>query len=94
MIKFNVNILDTKVDFGVNTDSNVISGDVGYINERYKEGIDIPWYDGEYELTPRKIEQQLNTKNTAMKENVKIKPITCSVVANSSGGSTATIGVE
>lgn len=54
----------------------------------------LPWYNGEYEFTPRKSEQILLTENKSMKNDVKINPITYSSVDNLFGGQTVTIGLE
>lgn len=64
-------------------------GEVTVVHEGF-----LPFYDGEYEVTPRKSEQILETENKSMKENVKINPITYSAVDNPFGGQTVTIGLE
>lgn len=54
----------------------------------------LPYYEGEYEITPRKIEQILETKNTSMSNDVTVFAIPYAEVGNLGGGLTATIGIE
>jgi hypothetical protein len=49
-------------------------------------------YVGEYEVTPRLIEQTLLTKNKIMREDMVIKTIPITTVGNNSGGNTVIIG--
>lgn len=57
-------------------------------------GSPLPYYEGSYEVTPRKIEQLLETKNKSMLDDVTINAINYAEVANPQGGKTATIGFE
>lgn len=57
-------------------------------------GSPLPYYDGAYEVTPRKVEQVLETKNKSMREDLVVDPITYLEVSNPQGGKTATIGYE
>ena len=56
---------------------------------------DLPVYDGEYEITPSVSDEQiLNTAQTFMDANVKIKKIPFYEVSNNNGGNTVYIGSE
>lgn len=50
-------------------------------------------YEGEYEVTPKLVEQTLLTKNKLMREDMVIKTIPITTVGNNSGGNTVIIGV-
>ena len=54
----------------------------------------LPYYEGAYEVTPRKVEQVLATKNKSMSDNVTVFSIPYAEVSNLGGGLTATIGIE
>lgn len=54
----------------------------------------LPYYTGAYEVTPRKQEQVLGTKNKSMRDDVTINPITYSETTNPEGGKTVVIGYE
>lgn len=54
----------------------------------------LPYYTGDYEVDPRKVEQTLLTKNKSMREDVVIHPIFYQETSNISGGLTAVIGME
>ena len=62
-----------------------------YINEG---GSALPYYEGEYEVNPRKVQQILETKNKSMANDVVINPIFYSEVTNPQGGNTVVIGQE
>ena len=53
----------------------------------------LPWYLGEYEVDPRKVEQTLETQNKSMREDVVVHPIFYSEVPNDYGD-TCYIGLE
>lgn len=57
-------------------------------------GSPLPYYDGSYQIVPRKIEQVLDTKNKSMRDDVVVDPINYAEVTNPQGGLTATIGFE
>jgi len=57
-------------------------------------GTRLPNYDGTYVVTPRKVEQELETKNKSATSNVKVLSIPYEQVGNLGGGYTATIGLE
>lgn len=62
-----------------------------------EEGIQgemLPYYEGRYEVTPRKIQQKLNTKDKSMSKDVTIFAIPYNEVSNPYGGKTVTIGIE
>ena len=54
----------------------------------------LPYYKGEYDITPRITEQKLETKNKSMKDDITILQIPCTSVVNPSGGQTVIIGLE
>lgn len=55
---------------------------------------DMPQYAGPYQITPRKAEIVLPTKQKSMKDDVTIFQIPYSSVDNPAGGQTVTIGIE
>lgn len=57
-------------------------------------GAGLPFYDGEYEVDPRKVEQVLPTKHKSMRDDVTVNPIFYAETSNLSGGLTAVIGLE
>ena len=54
----------------------------------------LPPYHGPYIITPRKVEQILETDNKRMTDDVTVEKISYIEVGNVSGGLTATIGFE
>ncbi len=54
----------------------------------------LPYYDGEYEFTPRTTEILIPTKNKSMVDDVTIFQIPYKEVSNPEGGHTVTIGIE
>lgn len=54
----------------------------------------LPYYDGEYDVEPRKVGQTLETANKSMSEDVVINPIYYAETTNVGGGYTAIIGKE
>lgn len=54
----------------------------------------LPWYDGAYSVTPRKVEQTLETDHKSMRDDVVVEAIYRADVENPSGGYTVTIGNE
>lgn len=64
------------------------------IDEGTGGGGKLPYYEGTYEVTPRKVEQILATKNKSMSDNVTVFSIPYAEVSNLGGGLTATIGIE
>lgn len=55
---------------------------------------DIPEYEGAYSVTPKVVEQRMETKNKVMTDDVTIKSIPFFNVSNESGGNTVFIGNE
>ncbi|MFR8011272.1 MAG: hypothetical protein ACLU8W_05870 [Clostridia bacterium] len=53
--------------------------------------IDLPYYEGNCDITPKVIPQKMETKNKAMREDVLIRQIPYEAVSNGSG-TTVTIG--
>ena len=53
---------------------------------------DYPLYTGEYEVDPKFEDQTLETKNTALTDDVLVNAITVSRTTNTSGGNTVYIG--
>lgn len=54
----------------------------------------LPYYEGAYEVTPRKVEQILATKDKSMSDNVTVFSIPYQETTNVGGGYTAVIGIE
>lgn len=54
----------------------------------------LPPYEGEYVVTPRKVDQILETNDKRMTDDVTIEAISYIEVGNLGGGTTATIGFE
>lgn len=54
----------------------------------------LPYYEGAYEVTPRKVEQILATKDKSMSDNVTVFSIPYQETSNVGGGYTAVIGLE
>lgn len=54
----------------------------------------LPYYDGATVIDPRKVEQELETKNKSMHDNIVINPIYYAETSNLGGGYTAVIGME
>lgn len=61
------------------------------INLTVKEGKRLPYYEGEYVVTPKIIEQVLKTKDKSMSDDVTVKEIPYHEVSNPKG-LTVTIG--
>lgn len=55
---------------------------------------DAPLYEGDYEVTPKVIEQRLPTAKKLLTEDIKIKEIPYFETSNTSGGHTVFIGNE
>ena len=55
---------------------------------------DVSLYEGDYEVTPKVIEQTLPTTEKLLSEDVTIKKIPYFEVSNTSGGNTVFIGNE
>ena len=62
------------------------------INEGGGGGGILPYYDGSYVVTPKLSEQNLNTKQKSMSDNLKVKKISFVETSNLQGGYTLTIG--
>lgn len=78
------------IEMTLDTDEKVIEFEI-------EEGIGtgtLPPYQGEYTVTPRKIEQVLNTNDKRMTDDVTVEAISYIEVGNLGGGTTATIGFE
>jgi hypothetical protein len=60
-------------------------------DEKIIGGDALPWYEGEYVVTPKVHAQTLETRNKSMRENVSVEAIPYSEVTNPSGGLTANI---
>lgn len=57
-------------------------------------GHGLPEYEGIYEVTPRKIEQTLPTKNRSLNKDVTVYAIPYAETTNPAGGTTVVIGLE
>lgn len=71
-----------------------VSPEINLTIEEGGGGAPLPYYDGPYQVTPRKVEQVLDTKNKSMRDDIVVDPITYLEVSNPQGGKTATIGYE
>ena len=58
----------------------------------YAQTKPLPWYEGEYELTPIWEDVTLETKQKSMSNNVTMQAIPYAEVDNPSGGVTVIIG--
>lgn len=54
----------------------------------------LPPYEGTYVVTPRKVEQVLETNDKRMTDDVTVEAISYIEAGNLGGGKTATIGFE
>ena len=82
---------DRALYIDVDIDSGTTSFDItieGHSGER------LPYYEGSYEVDPRKVSQTLETANKSMADDVTVNAIFYSEVANPSGGDTVYIGME
>ena len=73
---------------GFTLDSNFMILDFDIIEGA---GGKLPTYDGDYEVTPKILEQELETRNKSMTDNVKVLSIPFSEVINPEGGTTVNI---
>lgn len=94
MLKLKVSIDEIPIRLSLKDTTVTIDNKLDTIYERTSGGKVPPDYEGNYEVTPRKIGQTLATENTVMKKDVRINPITYSSVDNPYGGQTITIGLE
>ena len=53
---------------------------------------DVPFYEGEFSVSPKFTEQILETAQKILKEDVRVEKIPYFEVSNNSGGTTVTIG--
>lgn len=80
-----IDLINTSVNQNVGVTQGVITVPV------YK---DIPEYQGVYDVTPKVVEQRMETKDKFMRDDMTIKSIPFFNVSNTSGGSTVYIGNE
>ena len=76
---------------------NISVIDDSEITFEIEEGIGsgtLPPYEGSYVVTPRKVEQVLETNDKRMTDDVTVEAISYIEVGNMGGGVTATIGFE
>lgn len=72
----------------ISDDKNCLSGELSIV-DIYSE------YDGQYEVTPSVYEQQeLETANRVLKENIKVLEVPFYATSNESNGVTAYIGKD
>lgn len=64
-----------------------IKGQVGYARTK-----PLPWYEGEYEVTPKWEDITLETKQRSMRDDVTVTEIPYLEVENPQGGVTVVIG--
>lgn len=58
------------------------------------EGGKLPYYKGDYQVTPKVTDVVLPTKNKSMSDDVTVFQIPYKEVDNPQGGTTVTIGLE
>jgi len=76
---------------------NISVIDDSEITFEIEEGIGsgtLPPYEGTYVVTPRKVEQVLETNDKRMTDDVTVEAISYIEAGNLGGGMTATIGFE
>lgn len=66
--------------------------DIDFAEAVIVQGDRLPNYEGSYEITPRVVEQMLETKDKSMIDDVTVNAIPYVEVSNVGGGYTATIG--
>lgn len=66
--------------------------DIDFAEAIIVQGERLPNYEGSYEITPRVVEQMLETKDKSMVDDVTVNAIPYVEVSNVGGGYTATIG--
>lgn len=66
--------------------------DINFAEAIIVQGERLPNYKGSYEITPRVVEQMLETKDKSMIDDVTVNAIPYVEVSNVGGGFTATIG--
>lgn len=64
----------------------------GNLNGRIGQEKPLPWYEGEYEVTPKWENIVLETKQKSMKDDVTVTEIPYLEVENPQGGVTVVIG--
>lgn len=77
------------IEMGLSLDNTIrLDFDVGV---SYGEGGRLPDYKGDYEVTPKLVDQTLPTKDRSMTQDVVVKEVPVARVSNPSGGKTCTI---
>jgi len=77
------------IEMSLSTDTSArIDFDVGV---EYGQGGKLPDYKGDYEVTPKLIDQTLPTKDKSMTDDVVVKEVPVSRVTNPSQGTTVVI---
>lgn len=66
--------------------------DIDFAEAIIVQGERLPNYEGSYEITPKVVEQMLETKDKSMVDDVTVNAIPYVEVSNVGGGYTATIG--
>lgn len=66
--------------------------DIDFAEAVIVQGDRLPNYEGLYEITPRVVEQMLETKDKSMVNDLTVNAIPYVEVSNVGGGFTATIG--
>ena len=84
-------------DISVDTDEfdvDIVQNDfdIDFAEAIIVQGERLPNYEGSYEITPRVVEQMLETKDKSMIDDVTVNAIPYVEVSNVGGGFTATIG--
>lgn len=89
VMQIDVNLQDGYLPLDVSLET----GNVLDITFDAQAGGRLPYYDGDYSVSPRLEQQTLHTKNKSMHDDVIIDPIFYSEVSNPEGGETIYIGI-
>lgn len=91
VVPLTISINAEQINFEVSYDAEQVNFEVGY-DIRPGGGGGFPYYDGEYEVTPRLTEQTLETYHTIMRDDVTVHGIPITRVSNPQDGLTVLIG--
>lgn len=79
------------VPLTISINAEQVNFEVGY-DIRPGGGGGFPWYDGDYEVTPRLTEQKLETYHRIMRDDVTVHEIPITMTSNLQDGLTVLIG--
>lgn len=75
------------------SNGNVVNNPQSSVSGGINVGVATPdYYDGSYEIEPKKDDQTLLTTKKTMRDDLKIKAVPYAVTSNSANGTTVTIG--